>query len=169
MPLADRHASLSAPRQFRPRGRRGMTITEVLIAAVILSFVVMTSLSALMQAYGFTRHARMVTLAGQIVQSVMEDLRLRNFAELKSYAAQSQPVSFSAALASERFASNFTQSFTLSGSFTTLTRPTGATYDRISVTLTVAWIERDTPYSRTLITYFGEKGLSDYYYVGWSP
>ena len=146
-----------------------MTITEVLIASVVLAFVIMTSLTALAQAYGFTRHARMVTLAGQIVNSVMEDLRLRNFAELKAYAAQAQPVSFTAALASERFTSNFTQGFTLNGSFTSFTRPAGASYDRISVTLTVTWTERDATFTRKLITYFSEKGLSDYYYVGWAP
>ena len=78
-----------------------MTMAEVLIASVLLLFVIMSTLTALSQAYGFTRHARMITLAGQIVQSVMEDLRLRNFAELKAYAAQTQPVSFSSALASE--------------------------------------------------------------------
>lgn len=146
-----------------------MTITEVLIASVVLGFVVMTSLTALAQAYGFTRHARMVTLAGQIVQSVMEDLRLRNFAELKAYAAQTQPVNFTSTLGGERFSSNFTQGFTLSGTFTTFTRPAGTTYDRIAVSLTVTWFERDSVFTRKLVTYFGEKGLSDYYYVGWAP
>lgn len=142
---------------------------EVMITAVVLGFVIMGSLTALSRAYGFTRHARMVTLAGQVVQSVMEDLRLRNFSELKTYAAQVQPVDFASTLSSERFTSNFTTGFSLSGNFTTLTRPTGATYDRISVTLTVAWAEQGNAYTRKLITYFGEKGLSDYYYVGWAP
>ncbi len=146
-----------------------MTMLEVLITAVVLGFVIMGSLTALSRSYAFTRHARMVTLAGQVVQSVMEDLRLRNFGELKTYAAQAQPVSFAATLASERFTSNFTTGFTLDGTFTTLTRPTGASYDRIAVTLTVSWAEQGTTYTRKLITYFGEKGLSDYYYVGWAP
>ena len=73
------------------------------------------------------RHARMVTLSGQIVQSVMEDLRLRNYNDLKSYAAQSQPVSFSSTLASERFSSSFTTGFALSGNFTTLVASAPAT------------------------------------------
>ncbi len=158
-----------APPPPRRVSSRGMTITEVLIAATILGFVIMTSLTALAQAYGFTRHARLVTLAGQIAQSVMEDLRLRNFAELKAYAAQAQPVSFTTALSSERFSSNFTQGYTLNGAFTTFTRPAGATYDRIAVTLTITWMERDSTFTRKTITYFGEKGLSDYYYVGWAP
>ena len=86
-----------------------MTISEVLIAATLLGFVIMAALTALSRSYGFTRHARMVTLASQIAQSVLEDLQLHYFAELKTYAAQSQPVSFASTLASERFASSFTR------------------------------------------------------------
>jgi len=146
-----------------------MTMAEVLIASVLLAFVIMSSLTALSQAYGFTRHARMVTLAGQIVQSVMEDLRLRNFNDLKTYAAQAQPVSFASTLASERFASAFTTSFSLSGTFTTLAASSPGVLGKIRVTLTVTWSEHGSPFQRSLITYFGEKGLSDYYYVGWAP
>src|SRR3954464_9821265 len=144
-----------------PPKRRGMTMAEVLIAAVLLGFVIMTSLTALAQAYAFTRHARMVTLASQIVQSVMEDLRLRNFSEVKTYAAQSQPVDFASTLASERFASTFTTGFALSGNFTTLVASSSGVLGKISVTLTVTWTERGSSYTRSLTTYFGEKGLSD--------
>jgi Tfp pilus assembly protein PilV len=153
----------------RRRACRAMTMAEVLIAAVLLGFVIMTSLTALSQAYGYTRHARMVTLAGQIVQSVMEDLRLRNFSEIKAYAAQSQPVDFASTLATERFSSSFTTGITLSGSFTTLVPSTSAQLGKISVTLTINWTENGSSFHRKVTTYFGEKGLSDYYYVGWSP
>lgn len=145
-----------------------MTMAEVLVAAVLLAFVIMTSLTALSQSYGITRHARMVTLAGQIVQSAMEDLRLRNYNDLKTYAAQSQPVSFSSLLASERFASNFTSGFVLNAQFTTLVASTSTQLGKVSVTITVTWTENNVSYSRKLTTYFGEKGLSDYYYVGWA-
>jgi Tfp pilus assembly protein PilV len=154
---------------LRARQRRGMTIGEVMVAATLLGFVTMTSLVALSQAYRLTRHARMTTLAGQIVQSVMEDLRLRNFSALKVYAAQSQPVSFTSALATERFTSGFTQGFSLSANFTTLVGSTSGTPGKIAVTLTVSWTEQGTAFSRRLITYFGEQGLSDYFHVGWAP
>ena len=102
-----------------------MTMMEVLIAATLLAFVIMSSLTALSQAYGFTRHARMITLAGQIAQSVMEDLRLKNFSQIQTYAGQSQPVTFTANVSSEGFSSNFTQGFTVSGQLTrTVTAPT---------------------------------------------
>jgi prepilin-type N-terminal cleavage/methylation domain-containing protein len=149
--------------------RRGMTMVEVMIAAVVLGFVIMTSLVALSQAYGYTRHARMVTLAGQVVQSVMEDLRLKNYSQITAYAAQTQPVSFSSTISTEGFQSNFTQGFVVSGQFNTLVASSAPTLGKTSVTLTVRWKERDNAFSRSLITYFGEKGLSDYYYVGWAP
>jgi Tfp pilus assembly protein PilV len=146
-----------------------MTMAEVLIAAVLLGFVIMSSLTALSQSYAFTRHARMVTLAGQVLQSVMEDMRLRNFSDLQAYAAQSQPVDFTSTLTSEGFSSNFTQGFTISGNFATLVASAPPQLGKISVTFSLSWAENGVTFRRILITYFGEKGLSDYYYVGWSP
>lgn len=146
-----------------------MTMAEVLVAAVLLSFVVMSSIAALSQAYGFTRHARMVTLASQVAQSAMEDLRLRNFNDIKTYAAQAQPVNFTSMLASERFSSNFTQGFALTAAFTTMVASTSTQLGKIGVTITVSWTEQNSSFSRQLTTYFSEKGLSDYYYVGWAP
>ncbi len=146
-----------------------MTMPEVLIAAVLLGFVIMSSLTALSQAYGFTRHARMITLASQIAQSVMEDLRLKNYSALKAYAAQSQPVDFTAVLATERFQSEFTRGFAISVNFTTQVASTPTTPGKIAVQLTVSWTENGSAFNRTMITYFSEKGLSDYYYVGWAP
>src|SRR3954466_14416919 len=144
--------SISARKQPK---RRGMTMAEVLIAAVLLGFVIMSSLTALSQAYAFTRHARMITLAGQIVQSVMEDLRLRNFNELKTYAAQTQPVSFASTLASERFTSAFTTGFSLTGNFTTLVASSSSQLGKISVNLSVSWTEQGSIFTRNLTTYFG--------------
>jgi Tfp pilus assembly protein PilV len=146
-----------------------MTMSEVLVAAVLLGFVIMSSLTALSQAYNFTNHARMVTLASQIAQSVMEDLRLRNFSDLKTSAAMAQPVNLTSTLSTERFASNFTTFFTVEARYTTLIASSATQLGKLSVTITVSWTEQRVPFTRSLTTYFGEKGLSDYYYVGWAP
>lgn len=146
-----------------------MTMAEVLIAATLLTFVIMSSLTALSQAYSFTRHARMVTLASQVAQSVMEDLRLRNFENIKTAAALTQPVDLTGTLASERFASAFTANFSVRAQYTTLVASASGQLGKIAVTITVAWTEQGTPFTRQLVTYFSEKGLSDYYYVGWAP
>ena len=144
-------------------------MSEVLIAAVLLSFVVMGGITALSQSYGHIRHARMVTLAGQVLQSVMEDLRLNNYSQLKAYAAQSQPVNLTAMLSSERFSSSFTTGFSISGSFTTLVASSTGSPGKIQAQLTVAWTEDRVAFQRTTLSYFGELGLSDYIYVGWAP
>ncbi|MFA6046755.1 MAG: hypothetical protein WC718_17360 [Phycisphaerales bacterium] len=146
-----------------------MTMSEVLIAAVLLGFVIMSSLTALSQAYGFTQHARMVTLASQIAQSIMEDLRLRNFNDLRTYAAQTQPIDFTSRLASERFSSSFTTYFTVTANFTTQVASAPGQLGKLMVTINVSWTENRVPFARKLTTYFGEKGLSDYFYVGWAP
>ncbi len=146
-----------------------MTISEVLIAAVLLGFVIMSSLTALSQSYGYMRHARMVTLASQILQSVMEDMRLRNYSEIKAYAVQSQPVNFTSVLSSERFASAFTTGFTLNGTFSTVVASSPGHPGKISVNLSVVWQENGSAFRRNTITYFGERGMSDYIYVGWAP
>jgi Tfp pilus assembly protein PilV len=146
-----------------------MTLAEVLVAAVLLAFVVMTSLTALSQALGYVRHARMITLSSQILQSVMEDLRLRNYGALKTYAAQTQPVNLTSTINSERFASNFTSGFTVSANFTTLVASLPGQPGKISAQITVTWAEQSGTFTRSTVSYFGEQGLSDYIYVGWAP
>jgi Tfp pilus assembly protein PilV len=146
-----------------------MTMAEVLIAAVLLSFVIMSSLTALSQSYSFVRHARQVTLASQILQTVMEDMRLRNYSELKVYAAQTQPVNLTSLLASERFSSAFTTGYTLSATFATLVVSAPSQPGKISLELSVNWTENGAPFVRKTVTYFSEQGLSDYIYVGWTP
>lgn len=162
--------SHNEPRRCAPiRGCDGMTMAEVLIAAVLLGFVIMSSLTALSQSYGFVRHARMVTLASQILQSVMEDLRLRNYSELRNNAAQTQPVDMTSVLTTERFASNFTSGFAISARYTTLVTSGPSQPGKLTVELTVTWTENGSPFSRKTVTYFGEQGMSDYIYVGWAP
>ena len=162
-------AILPGPSPTGRRARRGMTIPEVMITACVLGFVIISSLGSLSQAYSFMRHARTITLAGQVVQSVMEDLRLKNYSAITAYAAQSQPVNFTSTLATEGFASNFTAGFTVSGDFSTVVASSSTQLGKIKVTLTVNWTEQSSSFSRKLISTFGEKGLSDYFYVGWAP
>ena len=151
------------------RKQKGMTMVEVMIAAVLLAFGIMSALTMLSSSYASTRHARMVSLASQIVQSKMEDLRLCNYTTLQGYASQTQPVDFSNIINTERFASNFTKGFTLTGNFTTLQASATGQLGFMSAMLTVQWGERSGSFTRSMYTRFSEKGLSDYVYVGWAP
>jgi hypothetical protein len=61
----------------RPRRRNvGFTILEVAMSAFILAFSVMTSLTVVSTGFHTVDNARNTTIASQILQSAMEDLRM---------------------------------------------------------------------------------------------
>ncbi len=157
-------AGRAVPR--RARARAGITVMEVLIASTLLTFVVLASLAAISQGMTHTNHARMITLSSQVLQSAVEDLRLKNYSQIIAYAAQSQPVSLTSTIPTELLSSSFTRTMTLSASYTTRYTSSTTQFGLISVVLTVSWTEGNGTFRRTAITYFGEKGLTDYSYVG---
>jgi Tfp pilus assembly protein PilV len=168
MPLRDPTSSRS-PRycgRGAPRDERGATIMEVIIAATLLSFVVLGAIAAISRGMIATNHARMITLSSQVLQSSVEDLRLKNYAVIKAYAAQSQPVNFTSSITSELLSSNFTSTMQLSANFTTLHASTATQLGMIAVEVTISWQENGSTFTRSARTYFSEKGLSDYIYVG---
>lgn len=150
----------------RSDSRRGATIVEVLIAATLLSFVILGALAAISRGMTLSNHARMITLSSQVLQSAIEDLRLKNYSVISGYAAASQPVDFTSTITSELLSSSFTRTMTLEARFTTLQASTATQLGLIGVEVTVSWQEGTVPFSRSSRTYFSEKGLSDYIYVG---
>lgn len=150
------------------RGDRGVTLMEVLVASTLLVFTIGSSLGALSAGMGYMRHARMTTLADQVTQSAMEQLRLANYATITAHAAQTQPVSFNHIITANNFASGFTSGMTVQAAFTTLTASAPGTLGKTRLTITTTWTENGVTYSRKTTSVFTEKGLSDYIYAGWS-
>lgn len=139
---------------------------EVLIAATLLSFVVLGAIGAISRGMSLTNHARMITLASQVIQSSVEDLRLKNYAVLGGYAAAAQPINLTPTINTELLSSEFTSTMSLQARFTTLHPSSPAELGLMSVEITLSWREGGVPFSRSARTYFSEKGLSDYIYVG---
>ncbi|MBA3849743.1 MAG: hypothetical protein C0502_07075 [Opitutus sp.] len=148
------------------RARRGVTLTEVLIAATLLSFVVLGAIASISRGMNQTHHARMITLASQVLQSAVEDLRLKNYTVISGYAAATQPVDFTATINTELLGSEFTRTMTLQARFTTLHPSSPTELGLTAMEITLAWHEAGVPFTRSARTYFSEKGLSDYIYVG---
>jgi Tfp pilus assembly protein PilV len=146
----------------------GMTILEVMVASVLLVLVIGSSISALSAGMAYARHARMTTLAGQITQSVMENLRLNNYSSIITYAGQNQPVSLNGFISADNFANGMTTGMTVSGAFTTLVASGTGTLGESQVVITTTWPENGVTYTRKTMSIFTEKGLSDYIYAGWS-
>lgn len=147
-------------------GRRGATIVEVVIAATLLSFVILGTLAAVSRGMTLMHHARMITLSGQVLQSAVEDLRLKNYAVIAGYTAQTQPVNLTPTITTELLSSEFTKTMTLQARFTTLHPSSTTELGLVGVEVTIAWTEAGMPFSRSTRTFFAEKGLSDYIYVG---
>ena len=137
-----------------------------MIAATLLSFVVLGALAAISRGMIATNHARMITLSSQVLQSSIEDMRLKNYSVISGYAAQSQPVDFTSTITSELLSSNFTTTMLLTANFTTVHASTSAQLGLIAVEVTITWKENGITFARSARTYFSEKGLSDYIYVG---
>jgi uncharacterized protein (TIGR02598 family) len=63
----------------RPSRRRrdaGFSVADVMISALILAFCIMTSLTVIQYGFRAMDNARNTTIAGQILQSMMEDTRM---------------------------------------------------------------------------------------------
>lgn len=150
------------------RRDRGMTMMEVLIASVLLVFTIGSSISALTAGMGYVRHARMTTLANQITQSAMEQLRLANYSAITTYAAQAQPVNFDSIITSDNFTSGFVAGMTVRVNFTTVTASGPGTLGKTLLIITTTWPENGVTYTRKTTSIFTEKGMSDYIYAGWS-
>ena len=135
------------------RNRDGFTLIEVMMAVMIMSLVFVSSIAALTIGYRMLEDARMSTLASQVLQSEMENLRLKNWSQI------------SALPASEPFTIDTTLNTTSFQKFTCTRQITDIRTDLKQITLVVQWNAMDGKSRvRRYLTYMGENGLNDYYY-----
>lgn len=155
----------SRPRH-RPRDpRAGFTIVEVGIAALILALVLSTSLITLERGFVAIDNARYTTLAGQILQSQMEKLRLLTWTQLTTATGHPTTGSFTPDLSSSVSGqlANFTCTQTITdspGSYAT------STYKMKDIVLTATWKGSDgRTRSLTYFTRYAQDGISDFFYT----
>jgi Tfp pilus assembly protein PilV len=145
--------------------RAGFTLVEVGVAALVLALVISTSLVALQRGFVAIDNARYTTLAGQILQSQMEKLRLLTWAQLTADETAGGPPkngSFTPDIQSTASGqlANFTCSQVIADS------PSPYTGSMKDITLTASWKGSDGR-TRTLMyfTRYGQNGLSDFFYT----
>lgn len=144
-----------------------MTLVEVLIAATLLAFVIMSTLTTVSFALTTLRMARNTTRLHEYMNSYVEELRVRTYADIKAFAAMSQPVNMATAITTESMSTVLPANVTASGTFTTVTPSTPIEMGMISLQLTMTWTESNgLVRTKTVYTTFSENGLSDQYYVG---
>ncbi len=131
---------------------RGFTLVEVAVAVAVLGLTIASSLVAMQMGFSMIETARDNTLASQILQSEMENLRLMNWDKLTDLGDGEFSLE-------GKFQETAAQRFTCSR---TITSPkTGMR----QVTLEVNWTSNNgVERSRRYTTFFSKEGLNDYYY-----
>lgn len=151
------------PRRSREPDR-GFTLVEVAIAAFVMALAIATSLTTLQYSYKLIDNARYTTLAGQILQSQMEKLRLLTWDQL------TDPVNGPIAQPT------FTPDISLAASaelshFTSCTQtitdaPAPFTGSMMDITLTANWTGTDgRSHHLSYLTRYAKNGISDFFYT----
>lgn len=141
--------------------RSGFTLVEATVAAAIVIAFFAGVFACLTQSFRFIESARDLNRVAQILQSEMEDLRMRSWAELETmYQANvDRDLPFTPR-------SEFTSQY---GIRYTCTRTMSLRSDRndsqIEVVLASEWTDRaGAKHRKYYVSYFTKNGLNDYYY-----
>ena len=153
------------PGSTRARRRRdaGFTVVEVSIAAMVLILCLTSSLLVLQRGFIAIDNARYTTLAGQILQSQMEKLRMLTWAQLTD-TTSGPPASGTFTPDISSSASGQLANFTCSQVIAASPSPYNTTMK--DITLTATWKGSDgRTRSLTYFTRYGQSGLSDFFYT----
>ena len=151
------------------------------MASVVLVAMFLGTLTALVQGFSMLDTARNTTLAAQIIQSEIEDLRLQPWTVINGYpTATAQTIDLAHSIGSTLSATELAelaQRFTVTRRFENVAGRTGLdasgtttipTFKR--VTFTVAWRDyHHRAHTRSYETALGCRGLSDYFAATHSP
>jgi Tfp pilus assembly protein PilV len=152
---------------------RAFTFIEVMLAATVMALAITSSLIVLQHGLRAIDTARYTTLAGQILQSQVEKLRLLSWSQLTDTttngpmhpdnATFAPDVSSTATAQINRFYVG-TATGVCSQSITAAESPYDITMKKI--TLTAAWKGVDgRSHSLSYVTYYGQYGISDFFWT----
>ncbi|HEY0946581.1 MAG TPA: hypothetical protein VGD81_14985 [Opitutaceae bacterium] len=151
--------------------KRGLTIVEVAMAAAVLALTITTSIAVLQQGFRAIDTARATTIAGQVLQSMIEDVRLLNWAQTEALPASQSgtidrfytnaEIALSYTDYSEQAAAALSR-FTFERTVSPM--PDGQSSMKVIV-LTARWTGVDgREHALSYTTYYAEFGLYDYYH-----
>ena len=148
----------SPPRSYARQVRSGYTIVEVMMAVFVMAFALATSLTTLQRGFFALDNARSTTLAAQIMQSTMENLRLQNWSQVAAYDKE-QKVDIGTI-----FGSQLPPAKEFSCVLQVEDAP--SQIDMKQLTVVVTWKGLDERYhSLNSVSYYGKNGLYDYFYT----
>lgn len=127
-----------------------MTLIEVMMGALVLTLVFFSTFSVIQSGFEMVDVSRNTGLAGQILQSEIEDIRLKNWASLP--ADGTTTITLPSAFNS------------VSGRFNATRTVTSVNSEMKKVTVQVTWTAyTGRSHTRRYETYYTKGGLNDYY------
>jgi len=149
----------------RRRAQGGFTIFEVMLASIILVLGISTSLTTIVFGMRAIDTARNSTLAAQILQSEMENIRLLNWAQLTALPATGT-VDISAVISSGTSTALDATLNNIIGKFSCTRTITTPKSNMREITLEVSWNGQDgRDHSNNYVTRYCKDGLYDFYYT----
>jgi prepilin-type N-terminal cleavage/methylation domain-containing protein len=141
-------------RRSRFRKNDGFTLVEIIVAALILGMVFVSSIATLTYGYKLIENARFNTLASQVIQSEIETLRLKNWAQISTLPSH-ETVTISSGLATASF-----------NKFTCWRNISSIRANTKRIIVSVQWTASSgIVHFRRYTTYMTKDGLNDYYYT----
>ena len=138
-----------SPRSPYPRSLRSFTIVEVMVAATVLIFGIVSAVTVSQRGLQAVDTARNLTAASQLMQNEMERVRLMSWAQLQVLQQSGDtavPLSAPARFSCAR-------------------EITDVKTDMKQISLTATWRGYDgRTHTARLITRYGRNGLNDYFY-----
>jgi len=138
----------------KARRQRAFTLVEVMVAMTVLILVFVSSVSAITIGFRVMEDARMNTMASQILQSEMENIRLKNWLQIEDLQLNNGAFTVESSLGTDRF-----NQFSCTRTITDV----NAELKNVEVALT--WTSMDGRlHDRRYMTTVGKNGLNDYFY-----
>jgi len=132
-----------------------------MFSTLILAFTIMTSLTVIQYGFRAIDTARNTTIAGQILQSAMEDLRMLTWTSGSGSSITSLEATNNNVAGNVQLDASFAAVVT---HFTITRNITDVTSSLKQIDLTATWIGIDgRPHSLKYTTYYGKNGLHDYF------
>jgi prepilin-type N-terminal cleavage/methylation domain-containing protein len=143
-----------SPRSRDRRPPAGFTLVEVMIAAIVLVLGITTAITTLQRGFQALDTARQTTYASQVMQSELERLRLKSWAQLQAVQESGETAVTVAALTGT------------TGSFRCTRTIRDLKTDMKEITLVAVWNGYDgRPHTVSYITRYARSGLYDYFYT----
>ena len=129
-----------------------------MMAAIVMAFAITSSITTMQRGFLSLDTARNITIAGQIMQSEFEKMRLLPWATVDTYDATGSEI----AVAVD---TSFTSNAFIGSRFAMTRRVDVIRAGMKQVTLTVTWRSYDgRTITRSYSSYYGQNGLYDYFY-----